>query len=584
MGESPSGKCGYIYPEDYEVGANPYHQSCCYRDTVGDTGRCPWHVNADETDKKTVEELQAVRVDADLRNQTQPAGELLSGANLVGVEIHDLISFCRVGLGDADLTEADLRDADLTEADLRDADLTEADLRDADLTDAYLAKADLTDAYLFEVNLTDAYLAGADLTDENLQHADMTGAEIQDANLIGATLRNADLAETNLKDGNLFNANLAKADLSNANLANADLTEAGLQDGNLSNANLAKVSLTEADLQDGNLSNANLAEADLSNANLAEANLTEADLRDADLTDADLAKANLTETTLMHAVCSGTNMRSVKVKPACTRQNPQGMEENESVASLEDAQLENRTDLRGAELSGMCLYQTAFRDVRINNDTTFGIDDNKPGTACRYEYDPSATVSVADEDFSRWKAAAWTYRRLESLFEENAMDQRARNAHIRKEEAQREDHRQQVRDWTWLRNRTLPSGAWLRSLEKSTLSWLNWRLHRHGESLRQLLKISATLIVVCGTIYSVAGVAQENPETTYQLLKATSLFELATDLLNGLYFSVITFSTIGYGDFYPASPLSRLLVGIESLAGALFIALFVFVIGRRVAR
>jgi hypothetical protein len=56
------------------------------------------------------------------------------------------------------------------------------------------------------------------------------------------------------------------------------------------------------------------------------------------------------------------------------------------------------------------------------------------------------------------------------------------------------------------------------------------------------------------------------------------------DLLNGWYFSVITFSTIGYGDFRPASPLSRLLVGIESLAGALFIALFVFVIGRRVAR
>lgn len=56
------------------------------------------------------------------------------------------------------------------------------------------------------------------------------------------------------------------------------------------------------------------------------------------------------------------------------------------------------------------------------------------------------------------------------------------------------------------------------------------------------------------------------------------------DLLNGWYFSVITLSTVGDGDFYPISPVSRVLVGVESLTGALFIALFVFVVGQRVSR
>jgi hypothetical protein len=52
----------------------------------------------------------------------------------------------------------------------------------------------------------------------------------------------------------------------------------------------------------------------------------------------------------------------------------------------------------------------------------------------------------------------------------------------------------------------------------------------------------------------------------------------------GLSFSVVTFSTIGYGDPYPVGTGAKLLVGIESLGGALLIALFVFVLGRQVAR
>jgi Ion channel. len=253
---------------------------------------------------------------------------------------------------------------------------------------------------------------------------------------------------------------------------------------------------------------------------------------------------------------------------------------------LEDAQLEDGTDLRGADLSGARLYQTAFRDVRINGETIFGIEDvEKPGNSCRYEYDQNTGVSV-NEDVPRLRAAVWTHRRLESLFEENAMDQRARNAHIRKEEAQRAYHAEQVEDDGWIDEVREPPDGWLRSLGEYAVLTANWHLHRHGESLRRLLGISGLLIFFCGIVYAGAGIGRNTPESTYRITPTdlTNPVAMLVDLLNGLYFSVITFSTIGYGDFYPASPLSRLLVGIESLAGALFIALFVFVIGRRVAR
>jgi hypothetical protein len=51
-----------------------------------------------------------------------------------------------------------------------------------------------------------------------------------------------------------------------------------------------------------------------------------------------------------------------------------------------------------------------------------------------------------------------------------------------------------------------------------------------------------------------------------------------------VYFSVITFSTIEYGDLSPAGAASRILVGVEFFAGATLVGLLVFVLGRCVSR
>jgi len=54
-------------------------------------------------------------------------------------------------------------------------------------------------------------------------------------------------------------------------------------------------------------------------------------------------------------------------------------------------------------------------------------------------------------------------------------------------------------------------------------------------------------------------------------------------LLANLYFSAVTFTTLGYGDIQPASPLAQVLASVESFLGALLIALLVFVLGRQTA-
>ncbi|WP_248908843.1 ion channel [Halocatena marina] len=55
-------------------------------------------------------------------------------------------------------------------------------------------------------------------------------------------------------------------------------------------------------------------------------------------------------------------------------------------------------------------------------------------------------------------------------------------------------------------------------------------------------------------------------------------------MLLNVYFSVTTFSTIMDVDLAPAGPGARVLVAGESIAGALLVALLVFVLGWQIAR
>lgn len=58
---------------------------------------------------------------------------------------------------------------------------------------------------------------------------------------------------------------------------------------------------------------------------------------------------------------------------------------------------------------------------------------------------------------------------------------------------------------------------------------------------------------------------------------------MVTVFLDALYFSVVTFTTLGYGDFAPVGP-SRIIASAEAIIGSFTIALFVVVFVRRMAR
>jgi hypothetical protein len=64
------------------------------------------------------------------------------------------------------------------------------------------------------------------------------------------------------------------------------------------------------------------------------------------------------------------------------------------------------------------------------------------------------------------------------------------------------------------------------------------------------------------------------PEATTDLCTQAPCVEIYTDLLTALYFSTVTFTTLGYGDLQPV-PQMRALAGFEAVVGYIFLGFLV---------
>jgi uncharacterized protein YjbI with pentapeptide repeats len=114
----------------------------------------------------------------------------------------------------------------------------------------------------------------------------------------------------------------------------------------------------------------------------------------------------------------------------------------------------------------------------------------------------------------------------------------------------------------------------------------------YGEKPYLVVRNSFLVILLAAVLFFFCGVArvgtelppQENPDIIdYSIHSLTLSIETLKDFGYCLYYSVVTFTTLGYGDIHPLG-CNHVFASLESLLGAFFMALFVVVFARKMMR
>jgi uncharacterized protein YjbI with pentapeptide repeats len=335
-----------------------------------------------------------------------------------------------------------------------------------------------------------------------------------------------DLSYAILSGAYLIGANLSYAILNGADLIGANLILAKLRGADLNGANLNGAKLNAADLNGANLSSAKLNAADLSYAILSGADLSYANLSSANFNAADLIGADLIGADLIGADLIGAKLRGADLIGA----------------DLTEANL-NGADLNGANLNGADLTEADLNGANLNDAVVTGV---------KY------LGRKHHQNTRKWKRfLTWLYPRsiMHGKYQGIHVASCSGNA-IFKRDAEDQD--------------------FLDSLEnqwaKTWRIWLfrAWGLIDYGRSLLAVFVIAFLIVVGFGAIYLIPGIISYGKDHN--------------TLFSPFYFSIVTFTTLGFGDITPNGGIGEIIVSLQVIFGYLTLGLLISILANKVAR
>jgi uncharacterized protein YjbI with pentapeptide repeats len=297
----------------------------------------------------------------------------------------------------------------------------------------------------------------------------------------------------------------------------------------LSDLDLYRANLSYAEMMGSSFDNCNLAEAVLEEAVLEEASLVGANLRGARLGGSSLEKANLRAATLIEARLTWANLQRSLLVGANVR-----------FAKLQGA------DLRGAILTGAALNGAWLADVLWSDSK--GVTRDSVG---REGADLCRTLELAEN----------AYRGLKIHFQNVG----------------------RYRDEEWA---LLQEKRHSRELARINKEWRHWiamaiwnRLAGHGTKLHYTF-IWASIILI---LFTVAYFP--NPWGWQGIVALETDCQIRChEYLKAVYFSVVTFATLGFGDIHPVNTWGVIAVVGEVLSGYVMLGVVVATVARKMTR
>jgi uncharacterized protein YjbI with pentapeptide repeats len=377
------------------------------------------------------------------------------------------------------------------------------------------------DKNLSGMDLSGWDFSGADLSEWNLESTIFYKYDESRKVSIISNLAAVRFIETNLKEANLIRCNLQNAMLYKSDLQNALLFNADLQNAELGESSLQGADLTEANIQGADLVDANLYEVKLTNANLQNACLQGANLRRATLTGANLQNVSLWDTNLQNAHLLATDLRFAKFN--------------------------SKTNLKNVNfylsiLDGSTLYFSKIDKIIINEKSFYSAKKKK---------DYKKMEKKGEE-------AQEIYLKLKNYLKQVGLYRKSGNYYYREMIMRRKLH--------WLNKRE--------RLHWWIGSWLCSIICGYGEKIWRVFTTAFFIIIICSFYYYLLSGIMYGYDLSYN----PTYWEC-------LFFSIVTFSTLGYGDYRPKPEfIYQSIASFEALIGVFLLALFAFVIARRIMR
>ena len=295
-----------------------------------------------------------------------------------------------------------------------------------------------------------------------------------------------------------------------------------LRGAQLSGKDLSGRDLSGADLSGAKLMGANLRGAKLFGAKLCKAELLQANLSDADLSKCDAASAGFGNVDLRGALLFGANLKAATLTQSCL-----------AGADLRAADLSNarlrETDLSGADLSRANLQGADLSQARVDRTRFFDCDLRHSRLRGIRGHAAADWVGadVRDADF----AGAYMARR--EIADQNYLHE--------------------------FRNQNRISGI---------VYWIWWATSDCGRSISRWTGWIVFIVLAFAGLFETVRVDWGDHPTW----------------LSSIYYSVVTLTTLGYGDVIPASVGAQIIAMIEVFLGYVMLGGLLSIFSNKMAR
>ncbi|WP_152418387.1 pentapeptide repeat-containing protein [Halorubrum aidingense] len=442
-----------------------------------------------------------------------------------------------------------------------------------DITDSDGEQCDISSKSIEKLSVDDFDIGRFRIRSDRIENADIDGIDVEErGELEGVSIDGEQFSDVSLGDGEMSgcefeNIPFTKVSLQNGSITDTDFRNVDFEDAVFVESKFKDISIVDSDLSGSVLTHAKF----LGNLSFDDVSLSGCDLRHAELNGVKLAHSNLESSVLSNA------------------------------------------DLREVDLRGAQLYDIKLHSTRINEDTQLGdisvyehVADqiaekgiNPDGSQSHHDYkefkidrldsgfnrknhwtQPLLTISSAIKRFKtrataseKWREnhsdtlanSSRVYRAYQDLLRENGLPGDIHYYRIREKNARRK------RAFV---DRDIPT--WIR------LVFLRWSIG-YGERYRNVLINSFLIILGCAILYTggITELQHSNGGIPNWIANNIINSQMPQRMFSGLYFSVTTFTTLGFGDIYPANDFTRVIAGLQSLVGTALTAVLVYILGRR---